>query len=144
MSGLGLANKTTEHAGQGHSFVHSTARRSWGQSLQVERKVVLDRGGGLDGFNFEGGTNVRQRARAEGKGLGVVGLPSLVFGAEIKSARVLKVRRKHNGLVAGLARQLNTEVPGIQGHKGEFQVLRQQVFLGKRIESVDSVTEAAC
>jgi hypothetical protein len=77
----------------------------------VEREVVLNRGGGLDGFNLKGGTNVRQRAGAEGKGLGVVGLPSLVFGAKIESPGVLEVWRKHNSLVAGLARQLNAEIP---------------------------------
>ena len=70
-------------------------------------------------------------------------LPSLVFLAEVESAGVLEVWGQDDGLVAGLAGKLDTEVPSVEGDKDEVEILRREVFRGKGIETVDSVTEAA-
>ena len=142
--GLRLADQAPQDTGEGDGFLHSTAGGGGGQGLQVERQVVFDGGGGLNGLNFEGGTDVGQRAGAKGKRLGVMGLPSLVFGTKVEGARVLEIGRKDDGLIAGLAGQLNTKIPRIQGDKGKLQVLGEKVFLGESVEPVDSVTESTC
>ena len=105
---------------------------------------MLDRRRRLERLDFKGGTDVREGAGAEGKRLGVVSLPSLVLGAKVECPRMLKVSGKDNGLVSGLARQLNTEVPGIQGHKSEFEVLGDEVLLSEGVEAANSIAEAAC
>jgi len=74
----------------------------------------------------------------------MMGLPSLVLGTEVKSARVLKVRRQDDGLIAGLAGQLDTEIPRVEGHEGKLEVLADEVFLGKGIETVDGIAESTC
>lgn len=68
-------------------------------------------------------------------------LPALVFGAEIEGSGMLKVRWEHNSFVTGFTRQLHTQVPGVEGYKSEFEVLRQDVLLCKRREALDCVTE---
>lgn len=105
---------------------------------------MLDRCGRLDGFDLEGGTDVGQGAWAERKGLRMVLLPPLVFRTEIERSRVLEVGRKNDGLIACLAGKLDTEIPRIEGHEGELEVLGQQMFLGKGIEPVDSIPEGTC
>lgn len=64
--GLRLANQAAEDAGQRNGFLHGPSWRCWGERLQVEGEVVFDGGGGLDGFNFEGGTDVGEGAGTEG------------------------------------------------------------------------------
>lgn len=59
----------------------------------MEGKVVFDGGGGLDRLDLEGSADVCQGARTEREALGVMSLPTLVFGAEVKSSRVLQVGR---------------------------------------------------
>jgi hypothetical protein len=86
---LALANKSTENACKSYSLFHSPAGRCWGKSLQVKREVVLDRRGRLDGLNLKRGTDVGEGAGAEGEALGMVCLPALVLGSEVKCARVL-------------------------------------------------------
>ena len=63
---LRLADKTTKDSGQGDSLFHRTTRRGGCKSLQMEWKVVLDGCRGLDGFDLESGTDVRQGAGAKG------------------------------------------------------------------------------
>lgn len=70
-------------------------------------------------------------------------LPALVLGPEVKGTRVLQVRGKHDGLVAGLAGKLDAEVPGIEGDEDEIEVLGRQVLRGKRVKSGDGVSEGA-
>jgi hypothetical protein len=143
MSRLRLADKSFENASQGDSFLHCAAVRGWGESRQVERQVVFDRGRGLYGLDFEGCADVGQRAGAERQRLWVVRLPSLVFAAEVERARVLEVRWQDDRLVTGLARQLYTEVPRVEGHEGKLQVLGNEVFLSKGIEAIDGVPESS-
>lgn len=81
---LGLADETTKDPSKRHCFFHSAAWRSRGKSLQVEGQVVLDGRRRLDWLDFKSGTDVSQGTRPKGKGLWVVGLPSLIFGTEIK------------------------------------------------------------
>jgi hypothetical protein len=54
---------------------------------------------------------------------------------------VLEVCWEHHRLVAGFAGQLNSQVPGIEGDKGEFQVLGNEMLLGELIEPRDGVSE---
>ena len=94
----------------------------------MERKVVLNRGARLDGFHLEGSADVREGRRAEWQRLGMVLLPSLVFGAEIKGSGVLQVRGEHNSLVAGFSGKLHAKVPGIERHEDKIEVLRREVL----------------
>ena len=71
-------------------------------------------------------------------------LPSLVFDAEVKGFRVLKVWWQHNGFIASFTGQLNSEIPRVKGNKGEVEVLSGQMFLCKRIEAVDCIAESPC
>lgn len=143
MGRLGLADQAAEHASERHGFLHGTAGRRRGQSLQVEGEVVLDGGARLHSFNLEGGTDVGQRRGPEGQRLGVVLLPPLVFGAELEGPRMLQVGGQHDRLVARLARELDAQVPCLQGDEDEIQVLRRQVLRGEGIEAVDGVPEGA-
>ena len=144
MRRLGLADQTPEHAGEGNRLLHGTARGGGGQCLQVERKIVLDGSGGLDGLDLEGSADVGEGARTEGQRLGVVGLPALIFGAQVECPRVLQVCGQHDGLVTGLAGQLHAQIPRIQRHKGKLQVFAREVFLGEGIESGDGIAESPC
>lgn len=110
----------------------------------MEWKIVLNRRRGLDRIDFESGTDVGKGARTEGKRFGVMSLPSLVLSAKVECPRVLEVRGKDNRFVSGLSGQLNTEIPGVQGHKGKFQVLIQEVLLSEGVEAADCIAEAAC
>ena len=139
---LGLADQAPQHTRQGNGLLHRATRRGGCQCLQVEGEVVLDGGGGLNGFNLEGGADVGERAGSKGQGLGVVGLPALIFGAQVESTRVLEVCGQHDSLVTGLAGQLDTQIPRIQGHKGKLELLAGEVFCGERIESGNGITES--
>lgn len=141
MSRLGLADQTTKNSSQRNRLLHSTSRGGRSQCLQMEGKIVFNGSGRLHGLDFEGGTDIRQRTRTEWQRLGMMRLPPLVFGPKIKSARVLKVRRKHDSLVPSLPGQLDTKIPRIQSHKGEFEVLAEKMFLGEGVETVDGITE---
>lgn len=144
MGRLRLADQAAQHTGQRDRLLHGTAWRGGGQCLQMEWEVVLDGGGGLDGLDLEGSADVGEGAGSKGQGLGVVGLPALVFGAQVEGARVLQVCGQHHSLVSGLAGQLHTQIPRIQGHKGKLEVLVGQVFLGEGIESGDGIAEGTC
>jgi hypothetical protein len=144
MSGLGLPNQSPENSGQCNGLVHGPTGGSGRQSLQVEWKVMLDWGRGLNRFDFERSTDVGERAGTKGKRFGVVGLPSLVLGAKVKCPRVLKIRGKDNCFISSLSGQLNSKIPRIQSHKGKFQLPVQEVFLGEGVKPVDSIAEAAC
>ena len=71
----------------------------------------------------------------------MVRLPALVLSAQVKCTRVLEVWRKDDGLIAGLAGQLDTQVPRIECHESEFVIFGQDVLLCKRIKTVDGITE---
>lgn len=70
-------------------------------------------------------------------------LPALVLGPEVVSARMLKVGGKDDGLIAGFPRELNSKIPGIQGNKGELEVVCKQMLMGKRIEAIDGITKGS-
>jgi hypothetical protein len=140
---LGLADQTAENSCKSDGLLHGTTRRGGSQGLQVEGQVVLDRGRRLNGLNLEGGTDVGQGAGAKGQRLGVVGLPSLVLGAQIEGARVLQVGREDDGLVASLTGQLDAEVPRVKGDKGKLEVVLGEVLVGELVEAVDGIAERA-
>lgn len=71
----------------------------------------------------------------------MVGLPALILCTQIKCARMLEIRGEDNGLVTGLAGQLDAEIPGIEGYKGKLVVLGDDVLLCKGIESVNGIAE---
>lgn len=144
MRGLRLADQTSEDSGQRDGFFHGPPRRRRRQCLQMERKIVLDWRGGLDGFDLEGSTDIGQGAGTKGQRLGVVGLPSLVFGTQVKGARVLQVRRQDDGLVSSLTGQLHPEIPGVEGHERELEILGDEMLLGEGIKPVDGITEGPC
>ena len=102
---------------------------------------MLDRSTRLNGLDLQGRTDVGQHGWAKRQRLGMMLLPSLVFRPKIEGTRVLQVRRKNNGLVAGFARQLNAQVPSIKSDKDEVEVLGRQVLGSECIESVDSVSK---
>lgn len=109
----------------------------------MERQVVLDGRARLDSLHLEGGADVGERRGAEREGLGVMLLPSLVFGAQIKGPRVLEIRGENNGLVTSFSRELDTQVPGIERDEHEVEVLGRQVLGSEGIKAVDSVSEGA-
>jgi hypothetical protein len=98
-------------------------------------------GARLNGLNLESGADVGQHRGAEWERFGVVLLPSLVLGAEVEGTGVLQIGGEHNRLVAGLAGELYTQVPGIEGDENEVEILRCQVLGGERVESVDSISK---
>ena len=105
---------------------------------------MLDGRGGLHRFDLEGGADVGERRGAKGERLGMMLLPALIFGPQIKGPRVLQIRGQHDGLVACLPGQLNAKIPGIERDEGKFEILGEQVFLHKGIKGVDGVPEGAC
>ena len=141
---LGLADQPPQHASQRNGLLHGPAGRRGGQGLQMEWEVVFDRRGGLNGLDFQGGADVGQRTGAERQRLRMMRLPSLVLGAQVKGPRVLQIWRQHHSLVPGLPRQLDTQIPRVQRHKGKLEVLADEVFLGKGVEAVDGVPEGTC
>jgi hypothetical protein len=141
---LGFANQTAEDPGEGDRLLHGTARRGGSQCLQVEGQVVFDGSRGLNGLDFEGSTDVGEGAGSERQRLGVVGLPALIFGAQVKSAGVLQEWGQDNGLVTGLAGQLHAQIPRIQRHKSKLELLGGKVLAGKSIESGNGITEGTC
>ncbi len=143
VSRLRLPDKPPKDTGKCNSFLHSPARRGWGQSLQMERQIVLDGSTGLNSLNLKGGADVGQRGGSEGQRLGVVLLPSLVFRAEVKSSRVLEVRRQNHSFVSGFPGQLNPQIPGIERDEDEIQILGCEVLGGEGIEAIDCVPESA-
>jgi hypothetical protein len=70
-------------------------------------------------------------------------LPVLVFGAEVKRARVLQVGREYDGFVTGFSRKLDTEIPGIERGEGKFIVLGYQVLGCEGVEPVNGIAEGA-
>jgi hypothetical protein len=66
-------------------------------------------------------------------------LPSLIFSSQVEGAGVLQIRRQHNSLVAGFSRELNSEVPGVEGDEDEVEVFRRQIFGSKRVEAGDGI-----
>jgi hypothetical protein len=110
----------------------------------VKGQIVFDRSGGLHGLYFQGGADIRQRTGCKGQRLGVVSLPALVFGAQVEASRVLQIWGQYNSLITSFSRQLNTQVPGIEGDKSEFQLLLKQAFLRESIDAVNGISEAAC
>jgi hypothetical protein len=57
---------------------------------------------------------------------------------------VLEVRWEDDSFIASFTGKLNSEVPGVKGHEGEVEALRDKVFGGKCIEAVDCVPEGTC
>lgn len=141
---LRLADQTAKDSCKGDGLLHGTTGRGGSQSLQVERQVVLDGSRGLDRLNLEGGTDVGQGTGAERQRLGVVSLPSLVFGAQVEGARVLQVGGKDDGLIASLTGQLDAEIPRVKSDKGKLMVVLDEVLLGELVEAVDGIAERAC
>ena len=141
MSGLRLANQAAQDTGKGDSFLHSTARRRRSKSLQMEGQVVLDGSAALDSLHLKSRADVSKRRGAERQRLGVMLLPSLVFGAQIESARMLQVGGKDNGLIAGFPRELDAQIPSLEGDENEVEVGASQVFGSKSIEAVDGIPE---
>lgn len=86
VSWLRFTDQTLENASKCDSLFHRPARRGRSKSLEVERKIVLDRRGRLDGFDLKSSTDVGERGRRERKRFGVVSLPALVFGTEIEGS----------------------------------------------------------
>lgn len=70
-------------------------------------------------------------------------LPVLVFGAEVKGARVLQVWGEDDGFVPSLSRKLNAQIPRVQRDKCKLKVLGKE-FLGELVEAGDCVAEGAC
>jgi len=71
----------------------------------------------------------------------MMSLPALVFCTQIESTRMLEVRWKDHGLIPRLTRQLYAEVPRIECHEGEFEILRKKVLLSEILKTVDRVVE---
>ena len=141
---LRLADQATKHTGESDRFLHGPAGRSGGQSLQVERKVVLNRGGRLNGLDLKGSADVGEGAGTERQRLGMMGLPALIFSSQVESAGMLQVCGQHDGLVAGLAGQLHPQIPRVQRHKSKLEVFASEVFLGEGVESRDGIPEGPC
>lgn len=141
IGGLGLPDQTAEDTSEGDSFVHSPAGRGRGESLEMEGQVVLDGSTRLHRLDLESRTDISQRRRAKGQALGMMLLPSLVFGPQIERPGVLEIWREHNGFVAGFSGELDPEVPSIQGYEDEVEVLRVEMLGGEGIETVNSVPE---
>lgn len=104
---------------------------------------MLDWGTRLDRFDLEGGAYIGEHRGTEGQRLGVVLLPALILGSQIKGARVLQVRWKHNRLVTGLAWELHAKVPGIEGDEDKVEILGREVLGSKGVEAVHGVSEGA-
>jgi len=72
----------------------------------------------------------------------VVGLPALIFSAQVEGPGVLQVCGQHDSLVTGLAGQLHAQIPRIQCDKGKLELFAGEVFLGESIESGNGITES--
>ena len=107
----------------------------------MEREVVLNRGRRLHRIDLEGGADVGERRGSERQRLRVMLLPALVLGAEVEAARVLQIRGQDDGLITGFSRQLDSEVPRVERHKGELEVLGEQVLLREAIKGVDGISK---
>ena len=70
-------------------------------------------------------------------------LPSGILGSEIEGTGVLKISWEDDGLVSSFTRQLNTQVPSIECHEGELQILRDEVLLSKVIKPRYGVAEGS-
>ena len=57
---------------------------------------------------------------------------------------MLQIWRQDHSFITSFAGKLNSEVPGIEGDKGKVEVLRDEVFRGKRIKAVDCIAESSC
>ena len=82
-------DQATEDAGQRDGLLHRPTWRGRGEGLKVEGEVMLDRSTRLDRLDLQSSTDVRKRRRSEWERFGMMLLPSLVFGSEIKGTRVL-------------------------------------------------------
>lgn len=102
---------------------------------------MLDGSARLDSLDLQGCADVSQRGGSEGQRFGVVLLPSLVLGAEVEGTRMLEIRWKYNGLVAGFSGKLDAQVPCVESHKDEVEILRVEMLGGKGIEAINSVPE---
>lgn len=142
--GLRLSDQTTQNTGECDGLLHGSTRRSWCEGLQVKGQIVLDRCRGLHRFHLKSGTNVGQRARPERQRFGMMLLPFGVFCAQVVCSGVLQIGRQDHSLVAGLSRQLNTEIPRVERDKGEFQVFRDQVFVGEIVKPGNCISEGTC
>lgn len=63
---LRLADETAKDTGKSYSLLHGAAWRSRGQSLQMKRKIVLDRSAGLNRLDLESGANVGEHRGPKG------------------------------------------------------------------------------
>lgn len=104
---------------------------------------MLDGSAGLDRLDLQRSADVRQHGGPEGQRLRVVLLPALILRPQVEGAGVLEVGREDDGLITGLARKLDTQVPRVEGDEGEVEVLCCQVLGGKGIEAVDGIAEGA-
>ena len=141
---LGFADESSEHACKCDCLFHSPPWRGRSEGLQVERQVVLNRRRRLHRLNLKGSADIGQGTGAERQALGMVRLPALILGAQIKSTRMLQVGGQYNGLVTGLTGQLHSKIPAIKGDESKLKVLGQEVILGKGVEAIDGVAEGAC
>jgi hypothetical protein len=73
----------------------------------------------------------------------MMGLPVLIFGAQIEGSWMLEIRGENNGFVTSLSRQLHPKVPGVKGDKGKFEVVGDEVLLSELVEPIYGITEAA-
>lgn len=141
--GLGLANQAAEDAGQRDGLLHGATGAGGGQGLEMKGQIVLDGGTRLHRLDLEGSTDIGEHRGPKGQRLGVMLLPALVLGAQVKGARVLEVGGQHDGLVAGFTGQLDTQIPGIQGDKGKVEIRRGQMLRGKGVEAINGIAKGA-
>lgn len=95
----------------------------------------------LHRFHFKGCTDIRECTRAKRQRLGMMRLPTLVFGTQVKSSRMLQIWGENDGLVPRFTRQLDPQIPGIKCHKSKLEVFREKVFLGEGVEPCDCISE---
>lgn len=57
---------------------------------------------------------------------------------------MLQVWRQDDRLIPGFSRQLNAQVPRIEGDKGEFKVLCGQVFVDECVKPGNCISEGTC
>jgi hypothetical protein len=73
----------------------------------------------------------------------VVLLPALIFGAEVKGARMLQIRGQNDCFIPSFSGKLHSEIPRIKSNEDEVEVLGDQVFVGKRIKSIDRISKGS-
>lgn len=108
----------------------------------MKGQIMLDRSGGLHWFHLERCTDVGQRTGTERQRFGMMLLPFGIFCTQVVRSRVLQVRRQHHGLVSSFSGKLDTEIPRIERDKGEFEVFRDQMFVGECVKSGNCITES--